>query len=1405
VTPRAKARSSEATQRPAPRLRPFFRAFAIRGASSDAGGAGARSAGTHLTLTLALGCVLVAIGLFLPGAASAAWTRPFLRQIAGTCPSPGTCAPTEVIPFSGPRGLSVDAEDNLWVSDPRLMFQPYPLDEFEPSGATKETLKIKGLERPPSGFTSPDSLAINQTAGSFYGSFYITGPNTGSFSSHFVEVFGKTGAFSIGWGPLEYAEHVAVDNSTGPTAGSVYVVTSEGVLTAVHKFDSEGKEKSFSRAEEPNPPSYLSGNKIIGRPGESFAPGKAPLGIAVDAQGDIYAVNDGAHGGTAPEVDEYSLSGLFIQAFTGKETPGLGESHAGGGWGSRTLNEVAADPLSGHLLVSLTREGEHATEGAIDEFDSSGHFLSQIVQTSSVEPLHGPSTMTVDSHGDLYVIDAGNNGETKEHAVDAYGPGHFLPSLKLAEAGQRKPNSAVLSGEVDPEGFPLTQCAFEYVTDVAFQKTGFSDLSSGGSAPCASAASIPVDKSFHPVEAALTGLTSGVTYRYRLVATSSGELGGTAESGVLAFTAPSAPTIDSTTATNLSSTFVDLRAQIDPRGADTSYQFQYVDQAHYQPAAEDPYAAGTTAPVIPADIGSGGATGGADASVLQQLGGLAPGTTYHFRVLAVNEVGATAGPDATLTTLPQVVPGLPDGRAYELVTPPNKGSAGDMFGAAAAGFQNFENFDPGYASETGEQFFLETNSAFGSFPASGHNAYVFTRDPEQNKWTYTSLASPSLGVQSIPLVGAFDPFDLSQVGMYDTVGSQGSPTGFRGTSLLGPPGGPYATLHADAPVHGEEHEDFEQTKIYGGSRDLSHVVLESKDHTLAAGAKSQYEGSHSLYEYSAGELRLVNVKSNGALLNRCGAELGQGIGALDGGWTHNAVSTDGSRVFFTAPDPKVQNAGAECWNGASANTPQLYLRSAGQTVEVSAPEVGAVDPSGRHPAIYVGASEDGSRVFFISEGELTKDDAGIHDPEMYEWESQGAGGCSESSPAYNPASKGCLTRVSAGESGKAAAAVFAVPAVSADGSAVYFMARGQLTATAAAVFGKEQLDLYRYDTVSGATAYVGMVEERDYPDTATGEWWPSAHLPTEVGLPTEVALAPEANWYTTPDGRFLLFATRSELTGYSTAEAIPPLKPGAADCPVPNQQNSKPTGHCTEVYRYDAANGGSLACVSCNPSGAQPTSNAFFNAGQAAGLGVASVGAVRAMSDDGSYAFFDSADALVPQDGNGTLDVYEWHDGHISLISSGHDPAPSFFLSAGSDGRDVFFGTHSRLVPQDGDSAGDVYDARICTESDPCVKPPAGETAQCEGGACQTPPPPPIDPTPGSLTFSGAGNLVSELASPPAPTKKTIKCSKGKKLSHGKCVKCSKGKKLSHGKCLKSKSGKKAKATKAGGDRRAKR
>jgi hypothetical protein len=161
------------------------------------------------------------------------------------------------------------------------------------------------------------------------------------------------------------------------------------------------------------------------------------------------------------------------------------------------------------------------------------------------------------------------------------------------------------------------------------------------------------------------------------------------------------------------------------------------------------------------------------------------------------------------------------------------------------------------------------------------------------------------------------------------------------------------------------------------------------------------------------------------------------------------------------------------------------------------------------------------------------------------------------------------------------------------------------------------------------------------------------------------------------------------------------------------------------------------------------------------------------MSDDGSYVFFDTADALVPQDSNGTLDVYEWEvqgtggcespQGYVHLISSGEDPAPSFFLGVSVDGSNVFFGTHARLVPQDTDTNGDLYDARICEAESPCIGPPVGETAQCEGDACQNPPSAPIDSTPASLTFSGAGNLAPEVK-PPAKLTNAQKLAKALKV-----------------------------------------
>ena len=143
----------------------------------------------------------------------------------------------------------------------------------------------------------------------------------------------------------------------------------------------------------------------------------------------------------------------------------------------------------------------------------------------------------------------------------------------------------------------------------------------------------------------------------------------------------------------------------------------------------------------------------------------------------------------------------------------------------------------------------------------------------------------------------------------------------------------------------------------------------------------------------------------------------------------------------------------------------------------------------------------------------------------------------------------------------------------------------------------------------------------------------SAQLDQQRG---STSLCPKANWSTTPDGRFLLFASSRELTGYNTLTAP------SAICYQTGSQGSN-NGHCEEIYRYDAeaaAHGeASLVCVSCDPSGAPPVSPAQFARSALVGADSAPV---RAISDDGSMVFFDTADPLVSQDSNGTLDVYEW-------------------------------------------------------------------------------------------------------------------------------------------------------------------
>jgi hypothetical protein len=1235
--------------------------------------------------------LVLTVGLFLTSPALAEFSRPYESSMDGTPTGPSG----EPVPFGKTEGIAIDPtpSGNVWVGDggKGVVDLFNSLDDFIEANTGVPT----------------HSLAFDDSNGRLYGA------------------------------PAR--EWVATDDSLSMEDGDVYHARQGNGDTKgdVEREKSNGEPANFT-CSAPGSEEYISGNTLTGKPHESWGYGIRIKGIAVSSAtgasaGYIYVINNTEH----PEIDVFTSTGCFVTAITDASLP------SGENFGPY-ITGVAIDPTNGDVLVEalrvVTLEG-----GAIDEFTYSGEYLGHVTGTSRrskfKEEAFVEGGIAVDSEGHLYtdVYEKEMNEKSEvmneKYTVDIFGPGAFYPEVVTGQVTDQSATSATatLTGvvrlpEYKSKIVSLTECYFEYALSSVFKERQYTGASK---ALCSPTQDGPGNQA---TDAVIGGLEPGKVYYYRLCATtSSAEKGGTKCGENATFAAASAPVVNAISVSDVSSSYAEFHAEIDPLGADTTYQFEYVDAASYVAGAQDPYSAGGTAPVIPGNIGSGDR----DVNVADQVGGLLSNTTYHFRVVATNAVGVASSVDGVFTTLPAGLGStLPDGRAYELVTPPNKGDAKDMFGAPEG-----VNFDLGYSSADGNEFLLLTSAAFGPFPASGENSYVFKRNAEKKEWELTSVASPSLGVQSLA-AEIYDPVDFSKVGVVDNLGSEDLSL----ENLVGSPGGPYvniASATAAKPV-----------AMVGGSLELSHVVLEGapdselpfcevSQQLLVEKQEKEVRESEDLYGWVEGHscLTLVNVEEgSNSLISKCGAVLGVGESGTFPGSTHNAVSEDGSRTFFTAPDPK--GVGSECWESGISNTPQVYMRSEEEgpsgevtytTTKVSAPAPGVT--SGRiYPAVYAGASSDGSRVFFVTRTELTQKAVELktHEPELYEYNVDG------NEEATNWWEKK-LVRISGGESEGTEGNVEDVPAISADGSTVYFNAKGDLS------HGAANGGLYRYDTVTGETTYVAPPEE--YPETppGNGRWYRNGVVgPSESSL--EDGLDLTANWYTTGDGRFLVFPSGKNITGYDA-----------------NGQR--------ELYRYDSTMPVSEGepgipdnpvCVSCNPNGAAPSNSAEFTRSAVRADNPAGA-PPRPISENGEYVFFDTAESLVSQDSNGKIDVYEWHNGIISLISSGGDSADSFFLDSSDDGSNVFFGTHAQLVPQDTDTEGDLYDARICTPEDPCIKSQPGEAVQCEGGACQSPPSAPIEETPASLTFSGAGNLAVKATRTTKGKSKAKRGSKRKK------------------------------------------
>ena len=367
------------------------------------------------TIALCLALSVLTAILLTPAIASAKFTRPFIRQLS--------------VP-SRPQGIAVDPANDVYV----LNWFPggAEIDGFDSAGNPLAVLTGEGHLQPEF-VEGSSSLAIANASGDIY----VGGKPVQTESGGSVDVFEPNGTFLSELGGFENEKKltgVAVDNSIEAgdhTAGDL-LVAQEG---AVHLISPSGTPVNFIHSA-----SYINGNEITGTPGGKFG-FESPWAVATDGHGDIYVTNP-----SSGALDEFDSTGAFVREIAG-----------GGG------HSVAVDPTNGHIIV----------EGG--EFDSSGNSLGGVSLPSGVRA----AGVAVDSLGDLYVGGHRESAGVEEDAVYEFGPGAFLPDVTASGASERTPVSAIVKGEINPEGLALTACHFEYVTDAAFNDTGFSDLSLG--------------------------------------------------------------------------------------------------------------------------------------------------------------------------------------------------------------------------------------------------------------------------------------------------------------------------------------------------------------------------------------------------------------------------------------------------------------------------------------------------------------------------------------------------------------------------------------------------------------------------------------------------------------------------------------------------------------------------------------------------------------------------------------------------------------------------------------------------------------------------------------------------------------------------------------------------------------
>ena len=698
-----------------------------------------------------------------------------------------------------------------------------------------------------------------------------------------------------------------------------------------------------------------------------------------------------------------------------------------------------------------------------------------------------------------------------------------------------------------------------------------------------------------------------------------------------------------------------------------------------------------------------------------------------------------------LLACPTAASALPDGRAIELVTPieMNGSSPGSAVPAPSGEAVDFQAGPFGDAANGGNTLYQARRTASGWETTALTPADVV--QPRLLAQTaplfFTSDLTKSIFTTEQPLApthdesGALSLYEESAEGALTLV-SQGSQTG-----------------------NGLDSATFE-----GAASDGDLVAFDSAESLVPAATgleESGFQPDDYLYmrNVSTGVTELVDANNAGALLNSEGAVLGNGndvvFGAPPtpgeastftylpadgfGGTTTHAIAANGSKVFFESPTPASYEVELHTTRTREIH---LYMRKEGKTTVQLDQDVEPIESGEKLAgARYMGASENGEKVFFLSDEGL----AGVtfRDPELYMYDTEDEK----------------LTPISVAPVGAHAVdgAVYGVVAIANDGSRVYYVAKGKLAtdenaARQSATEGEP--NLYMYDTVTDTNTFIAGLD-REEVERGNGEY-DSGHAARLTSyLDVERPAVP------TPNGEVLVFVSQGDLSG----------------------EDSNGTA---QVYRYDAGSE-TLKCISCGPTATGSASigiNAEGPGGPIGGGSYDPAGQSAPMKPTGERIFFEAESALVPEDENtgsppieldlaesklgipSNVDVYEWENGHAYLISAGQ-PGLTRLQGVTPSGSDAFFTSSVSITgaPRAGEIS--LYDARV---GGGFASPQVRESASCESiEGCQGVPPGSFVPTvPGTSILGGAATAPAGAnATKPAVHGKAKKKKKHKPKGRG--------------------------------------